>query len=245
MKIQNDPWYKDQPYQDGVPKVLALDWFQNSCLFLITPLTATRRHSSTFCPSLSCSQSPGEGSLHVGGSSREARLFPANLWQEPGWVIFQEEPCLWCVKSSLIHPEFRIHLNWLVHSFGLQVVQPCWALAFVRQPCLHLPHGGLVWFTAGRCPMPSKWHTTLGWCSLWKPLECTSPLYDRNTTRTFPKGAVCYRFPTRILAQVQCCIATVMRREQRTMELSNSPSPKWGLCSVLILLYHSCQHMGL
>lgn len=174
-----------------LPGVLALVWFQNSCLFLITPLTATRRHPPVFCPSL------GEGSLHAGGSSREARLFPANMrgWGGgPGWVIFQEEPCLWHVKASLIHPEFRTHLSWWVHSLGLQVVQPCWALAFVGQPCLHLPRGGLVWFTAGRCPVPSKWHTTLGWCSPWKPLERTSPLYDRNTTRTFPKGAVCYRF---------------------------------------------------
>lgn len=87
-----------------------------------------------------------------------------------------------------------------------------------------------VWFTAGPCPVSSSWHSMLGWCSLWKPLECKWPLYDRNTTKTFPKGAVrcgglSTDFPTRLLEQVQCRIATVLRREQMTIELSNSPSP--------------------
>lgn len=112
--------------------------------------------------------------------------------------------------------------SWPIHSLLFTgCSEPCW-------PLLPPKHGGPQWLTAG--PVPSLWHTMLGWCPLWKPLECKWPLYDRSTTSTFPKGTVCCGspstdFPTRILEQVQFGIATDMRKEQMTMEWSNSPSP--------------------
>lgn len=51
------------------------------------------------------------------------------------------------------------------------------------------------------------------------------PFMTETPQEHSPRVLFATDFPTRILAQVQCCIATVMRREQRTVELSNSPSP--------------------
>lgn len=174
----------------------------------------------TLCPNLAYS-------LHSGRSSREGLMLPANSESGPGAVLPRgavSETCEGLIYSSRIKYPLE-----LATSQGLFTGCPALLCPWPLCSSLHLPRGGPVRLRAGPCPVPASWHTMLGWCSLWKPLERRWPLYDRNTTRTFPKGAVCRGglstdFPTRVLEQVQCRIATVTRREQMTVELSNSSS---------------------
>ena len=108
----------------------------------------------------------------------EQRLVPA----PPGTAV-----SVTC-QGLIYSPRIKTHLSWLINNVCLS--GPAAPLGFQGQLCLHLPWTGPGWFPAGLCPVASSWHFVLGWRPLWKPLERKWPLCDRNTTRTFPRGAV-------------------------------------------------------
>lgn len=124
--------------------------------------------------------------LHSGGTSREVTL-PTKSEQRLVPALPGTAMSVTC-QGLIYSPRIKTHLSWPINSLCLS--SPAVPLGFEGQLCLHLLCGGPGWFTAGLCPVASSWHILLGWCPLWKPLDHKWPLYDRNTTRTFPKGAV-------------------------------------------------------